>query len=259
MNSHKSSWRPYASNLWNETVRILSSSRSEDERKIRTGFAREDPSTYSVGLPEEYASESMIVSEHSRCNGDDDDDQEVFVRPKPCTPSHSPSPSHSLSHSPSPPLLVRPASQSPGIASEGSNDSRLTSILIEEDLKYIQHVTITDTIPFVPNLRYGKVLSVSPDGCTLVVAARIFNGYTTVLSPHTYRFTLVIDGICIIDREAAYTVLTHILLNKIVYVPHLYVHPDTGNLHTQIYIGDVHINQWMVKQKLATLDRGIHR
>jgi len=30
--------------------------RSEYERKIRTGFAREDPSTYSVGLPEEYDS-----------------------------------------------------------------------------------------------------------------------------------------------------------------------------------------------------------
>jgi len=32
-----------------------------DERKIRTGFAREDPSTYSVGLPEEYENISSGV------------------------------------------------------------------------------------------------------------------------------------------------------------------------------------------------------
>ena len=216
---------PSASNLWNETLNVLIPNRSEH-------YATYKNSEEDVRL------DSTIHVEDT-CEDTGNMIQDVIIRPKPRTP-----PIPTLRQPPS-----RPPSRSPGIASDVSSDSHTSSsILIQEDLKYIQQVTIEDTISFVPNLRYGKVLSIEDDGQTIVVASRIYNGYTTVLSPHTYRFSLVIDGIFVIDRAAAYTRLTQILIDNIVYVPHLYVHPESRNLHAQIYIGDVHVNQWMIDQ-----------
>ena len=44
----------FTMNLIREDAATISMYKPEYERKICTGFAREDPSTYSVGLPEEY-------------------------------------------------------------------------------------------------------------------------------------------------------------------------------------------------------------
>lgn len=149
----------------------------------------------------------------------------------------------------------RSPSGSPGMESVDSRISShsRTSIWIEEDLRYLQQVTVEATIPFVPNIRYGKVLSIE-DGRTFTVAARIFNGYTTVLSPHTYRFQLVLAGIEPLvdaDIDPACDVLQHILVGHIVHIPHIDIEPATGQLHAQIYIGEVHLNHWMVEQGLA--------
>ena len=205
-----------------------------------------------------------------RCADECDDQiQDVIVRPKPISPVEKNFPGHQVP--PRPPshdtcLLHAPvpvsshkstchrqvdSRSSPGIVSDTSDDSRRTSIRIDEDLKYIQRVVWEDTVPFVPNIRYGKVLSVEDSATTLVVASRIFNGYTTVLSPVTYRFSLVIAGVQVVDQVAAREVLTHILVGRIVSVPHLYIHPVSNQLHAQIYIGDVHLNQWLVDQHLA--------
>jgi hypothetical protein len=146
-----------------------------------------------------------------------------------------------------------------------SDDSARSSICIEEDLKLLQQVTLESTIPFVPNIRYGKVLSIE-DGRTLTVASRIYNGYTTVLSPQTYRFQLVIAGIepndpkdpkvpkvpkDPKDPDPASVVLCQILMDQIVYIPHIDIEPATGQLHAQIYIGQVHLNRWMMDQGLV--------
>jgi hypothetical protein len=137
-----------------------------------------------------------------------------------------------------------------------SDDSARSSICIEEDLKLLQQVTLESTIPFVPNIRYGKVLSIE-DGRTLTVASRIYNGYTTVLSPQTYRFQLVIAGIepndpkDTNDPDPASVVLRQILMDQIVYIPHIDIEPATGQLHAQIYIGQVHLNRWMMDQGLV--------
>lgn len=152
-------------------------------------------------------------------------------------------------------VVDRSPSGSPGMESVDSRISShsRTSIWIEEDLRYLQQVTVEATIPFVPNIRYGKVLSIE-DGRTFTVAARIFNGYTTVLSPHTYRFQLVLAGIEPLvdaDIDPACDVLQHILVGHIVHIPHIDIDPTTGQLHAQIYIGEVHLNHWMVQQGLA--------
>ena len=245
---------PSASNLWNETLNVLIPNRSEHY------------ATYKNSEEDVRLDSTIHVEDHnvtSEVTGEDTGDliQDVIIRPKPRTPPiptllsyrpryHSTSPTSGLLRQPP----SRPPSRSPGVASDvSSGDSHTSSsILIQEDLKYIQQVTIEDTISFVPNLRYGKVLSIEDDGQTIVVASRIYNGYTTVLSPHTYRFSLVIDGIFVIDRAAAYTRLAQILIDNIVYVPYLYAHPESGNLHAQIYMNDIHVNQWMIDQGLAT-------
>jgi hypothetical protein len=251
---------PSASNLWNETLNVLIPNRSEH-------YATYKNSEEDVRLDSTIHVEDHNVTCEDTCEVTHEDNgdmiQDVIIRPKPRTPpiptlrSRYHPTSLPVCDSPSSGLLrqppSRPPSRSPGIASDISSDSHTSSsILIQEDLKYIQQVTIENTISFVPNLRYGKVLSIEDDGQTIVVASRIYNGYTTVLSPHTYRFSLVIDGIFVIDCAAAYTRLTQILIDNIVYVPHLYVHPESGNLHAQIYIGDIHVNQWMIDQGLAT-------
>lgn len=154
-------------------------------------------------------------------------------------------------------VVDRSPSGSPGMESDDSRTSShsRTSIWIQEDLRYLQQVTVEATIPFVPNIRYGKVLSIE-DGRTFTVAARIFNGYTTVLSPQTYRFQLVLAGIELLsdeyaDMHPACDVLQHILVGHIVHIPHIDIEPTTGQLHAQIYIGDVHLNRWMVEQGLV--------
>jgi hypothetical protein len=151
------------------------------------------------------------------------------------------------------PTVDRYHNHSPGM---DSDDSARSSIYIEEDLKLLQQVTLESTIPFVPNIRYGKVLSIE-DGRTLTVASRIYNGYTTVLSPQTYRFQLVIAGIepndpkDTNDPDPASVVLRQILMDQIVYIPHIDIEPATGQLHAQIYIGQVHLNRWMMDQGLV--------
>ena len=153
-------------------------------------------------------------------------------------------------------VVDRSPSRSPGMESDDSrisHNSSRTSIWIEEDLRYLQHVTVDDTIPFVPNIRYGKVLSIE-NGRTFTVAARIFNGYTTVLSPHTYRFQLTIAGTEILSEEpndVAYVVLQHMLVGHIVHIPHIDIEPTTGQLHVQVYIGDIHLNRWMIEKNLV--------
>ena len=172
---------------------------------------------------------------------------------------------------------------SPSIQSVGSCQSSISagyeephlddvqSIVIQEDLQLLMEATYEDTKPFVPNIQYGKVLGVYPDG-SLMLAARIYNGYTKVLAPVLYHINIHLHGVVhpsvvvvadadkpvserlrdvfCSNRSTASSVtspseiLTTLLLGKIVIVYNVYA-GEHGKLYADVYHDNVHINRHM--------------
>jgi hypothetical protein len=131
---------------------------------------------------------------------------------------------------------------SPGILS-----TDVQSIHVEQDIENLSSVSIDETIPFTPNIQYGKVLEVrSPRD--IVIASRIYNGYTKVLKPKLYRFHVTLSNIPYygIHDENAKQILTKILLNQIVVIQNTYTHPESNIIFAEVFHNGMDVNNFLL-------------
>jgi micrococcal nuclease len=112
-----------------------------------------------------------------------------------------------------------------------------------------------DTTKFTVPINGGQVIKVY-DGDTITVAARL-----PMMNSPIYRFSVRLNGIdtpelkgkCEDEREAAKNAkdtLSELILNKQVTLKNV----DTekyGRILADVYIGDVHVNKWLIDEKFA--------
>lgn len=128
------------------------------------------------------------------------------------------------------------------------NDQDLQSIIIKEDIQELSVISIEDTVPFTPNIQYGKVLEVkSPRD--IIIASRIYNGYTKMLKPRLYRFHITLKDIPYfgIHEEQITVHLTTMILDKIVVINNTYTHPESNIIFAEIYLNGIDINRYLLE------------
>ena len=123
------------------------------------------------------------------------------------------------------------------------------------DIAYLENITYKTTIPFIPPIFYGKVVKVY-DGDTITIASKL----PYVDSP-IYRFSVRLRNIdspeikgkssnekklAIISRDA----LSKLIFHKIVRIDNNGTE-KYGRLLADVYLEDIHINDWMLKHTYA--------
>jgi endonuclease YncB( thermonuclease family) len=131
------------------------------------------------------------------------------------------------------------------------------NLIIEntEITNYLNNICYSHTLPFIPPIDFGKVIKVY-DGDTITIAARLPN----TLGP-IYRFSVRLLGIdspeikgktfkekelAVISRD----ILSQLIMGKIVYLRNVSME-KYGRILADVYLGDVHINDWMLKNGYA--------
>ena len=135
-----------------------------------------------------------------------------------------------------------------------------------DDTSYLNNIDYKDTIPFIPPIKYGKVIKVY-DGDTLTIAAKLpFDG-----SP-IYRFSVRLAGIDSAEMRGGTANETEIAkvardaLHKLIFGKIVELRGNGkekyGRLLADLYYGDgynggngknnvIHINQWMIDNGYA--------
>lgn len=126
-------------------------------------------------------------------------------------------------------------------------DPKLFSLL--ENVKY------EDTVQFLIPIKYGKVVKVY-DGDTFTIA-----GYLPINNSPLYRFSVRINGIdtpeikgktreekelAVVSKNA----LSNLILGKIIELRNI-ENEKYGRILADVYIGDIHVNEWMIKNNYA--------
>lgn len=116
------------------------------------------------------------------------------------------------------------------------------------------NIFYNNTIPFIPPVERGKVIKVY-DGDTITVASKILKG------KDVYRFSVRLNGIdspeikgksegekmsAIVSRDK----LSNLILNKVVRLEDVKTE-KYGRILAEVYLDNLHINQWMLENKLA--------
>lgn len=116
---------------------------------------------------------------------------------------------------------------------------------------YLQKVTYKDTIQFIPIISHGKVIKVY-DGNTITVASPLpFTG-----SP-LYRFSVrppKINGSTPTEAIQSRDTLHRLIFGKIVELQN-HGREKYGRLLADVYIHELHVNQWMVDRELAVKNK----
>jgi len=122
----------------------------------------------------------------------------------------------------------------------------LQSILIDEDIQMLKRAELIDTRPFVPNIKYGKVLHVF-DPTRILIAARIYNGYTKVLQPVLYNFTIRLRDVKIVvhDEDRLKEKLKGKILGKIVVLCNISMN-HYGEIDADVVCDKIHINKYIL-------------
>jgi endonuclease YncB( thermonuclease family) len=131
------------------------------------------------------------------------------------------------------------------------------NLIIEntEITNYLNNIGYSDTLPFVPPINFGKVIKVY-DGDTITIAAKLPN----TLGP-IYRFSVRLLGIdspeikgkTFKEKELAIisrNILSQLIIGKIVYLRNVSME-KYGRILADVYLGDLHINDWMLKNGYA--------
>jgi micrococcal nuclease len=120
--------------------------------------------------------------------------------------------------------------------------------------KYLETITYHDTIPFVPPITSGKVIKVY-DGDTITIASKLPYDNSPI-----YRFSVRLLGIdspemksknkekqlAIVARDA----LANLIMNKTIHIKNISTE-KYGRVLANVYLEDLHINQWMLDNKHA--------
>ena len=126
---------------------------------------------------------------------------------------------------------------------------------IYNDMDYLDKITYENTIPFIPPITSGKVIKVY-DGDTFTLAAKLPNTDGPI-----YRFTVRLNGIdtpeikgkTATEKELAKRArdaLSSLIMNKIVILKNVETE-KYGRLLAEVYVDDIHINNYMVDNKYA--------
>ena len=138
-----------------------------------------------------------------------------------------------------------------------TKNSNKEGLIIEntEITNYLNNIGYSDTLPFIPPINFGKVIKVY-DGDTITIAAKLPN----TLGP-IYRFSVRLLGIdspeikgktfkekelAVISRD----ILSQLIMGKIVYLRNVSME-KYGRILADVYLGDLHINDWMLKNGYA--------
>jgi endonuclease YncB( thermonuclease family) len=122
-------------------------------------------------------------------------------------------------------------------------------------MDYLDKITYENTIPFIPPITSGKVIKVY-DGDTFTLAAKLPNTDGPI-----YRFTVRLNGIdtpeikgkTATEKELAKRArdaLSSLIMNKIVILKNVETE-KYGRLLAEVYVDDIHINNYMVDNKYA--------
>lgn len=126
------------------------------------------------------------------------------------------------------------------------------------DLMFLENASLSEAIPFIPPVKYGKVVKVY-DGDTITIVATL--DFDVYQSPQLYKFSVRLNGIdtpelktknenekklAIIARDE----LKKQLDNKIVELKNVSLE-KYGRLLADVYVGDICVNEWMVTQGYA--------
>jgi endonuclease YncB( thermonuclease family) len=92
----------------------------------------------------------------------------------------------------------------------------------------------------------GKVINVH-DACTIIVATHI-----NVYSPDIFRFNIRLRGIdiCDINDRPTRDVIYGMVRDRIVQLKNVSLEKH-GNMVADVYLDDIHLNQWLVDNKYA--------
>lgn len=121
-------------------------------------------------------------------------------------------------------------------------------------MSYLDNINYENTIPFIPPVKYGKVIKVY-DGDTITLASKILNG------TDIYRFSVRLNGIdspeikgkSEAEKKSAMKSrdeLKKLILNKCVTLYDVKTE-KYGRILSEVYLDGLHVNKWMLENKLA--------
>ena len=126
---------------------------------------------------------------------------------------------------------------------------------------HLETVVYNETRPFVPDVRFGKVVKVY-DADTITVANRISLDGGNTYSTEIYRFNVRLNGIDTPEIKStnpatkalavnARDALRYLILDKVVQLSNVST-DKYGRLLADVYFETLHINQWLLDKKYAT-------
>ena len=133
-------------------------------------------------------------------------------------------------------------------------------LLNNNDVSYLKHITYKDSEPFIPNIRFAKVIKVY-DGDTITVSSKLPYNDSPI-----YRFSVRLRNIdspeikgesekeCILAIQAR-DALHNLIFGKIIELRNN-GKEKYGRLLADIYYNKLHINKWMLDNKYAVLYDG---
>lgn len=126
--------------------------------------------------------------------------------------------------------------------------------MIQEVQLELEHADYLNTIPFIPPIKYGKVIKVY-DGDTITIASKIYPGSLI------YRFPVRLNGIDSpeikgkneLEKKLAKKsrdALHELIFGKIVEVRNI-SNEKYGRLLCDVYLDGIHVNKWMLENNYA--------
>jgi len=120
---------------------------------------------------------------------------------------------------------------------------------------YLKNITYKETQPFIPEIRYAKVIKVY-DGDTITVAAKLPFSKSPI-----YRFSVRLRNIDSPEikgkskKECEMAIQSRDALHQLIFGEIVELKNNSkekyGRLLTDVYYGDIHVNQWMLDHKYA--------
>jgi endonuclease YncB( thermonuclease family) len=131
---------------------------------------------------------------------------------------------------------------------------------IETKYDYLKDIEYKDTIGFVPPILVGKVIKVY-DGDTITIASKLPNTENPI-----YRFSVRLHGIDSAEIKGktanekriaieARDKLHELIFGKMVHLKNISTE-KYGRILADVYLDDLHVNQWMLDNNLAVLYDG---
>ena len=126
---------------------------------------------------------------------------------------------------------------------------------IMADLTYLQSITYADTQIYIPPVYLCKVIKVY-DGDTITVATKLYTPDSPI-----YRFSVRLAGIDTPEIRGSTTaekmaavncrdVLSDMIMGKIVFLKNVQFE-KYGRLLADVYLGDLHLNKYLLDNKYA--------